>query len=585
MEISCGFDRKWIHPEENHVDAIAYDKQGNEMYLGIWQAADGEEIVLGDNSFGLWEGLVNNKPEIHRLFVVSPEVIVVLRHCLFRPDNLGDDIPAELLDGIVSSLFRIPMPTAVVEYGDHRYVSNLPPTEMGRYRATSMAFDDVFNFKITKLTPMETYAVNRTLMVNVRPSGSLTFSSKVHMLNTLLMCMYDPVTILERRDLIRLIPLLPHLDPTMRRPDVPETTLKEPHEMIDIPLFTMVIKIVTGVDTYGSRFDRAFIVFMHLGRDKSKETEFKLDLHLGLSLLRSSFLKGVPEAPPSRRRSHAQASTLLKRTPKHVYEPVFRSILNWGVARTSGFGHRSDPLSRLLDEVLITSFIDWTARRHPDVYDSLLDGRHPVLQFDGPPKEKEKEATGSKPKNRPNRRGRARLTPPKPSPDPSPVIDPASKPVDNRGSDGEILGDYIMVRFVQEILSGKATFRCDYERALAVYQLAVSDDDMENPFSVRIRADLPIMSRAPAVGVTPMTIVDSCSPKESEAFFSAMARFAENMGYPVELSGTQQQPSLATLHCEVLLVGLASSLASKDPDVVREVLRTCGLEWMLVLLA
>ena len=80
------------------------------------------------------------------------------------------------------------------------------------------------------------------------------------------------------------------------------------------------------------------------------------------------------------------------------------------------------------------------------------------------------------------------------------MIDPASKLVDKRGSDGEILGDYIMMRFVQEILAGKATFRCDYERALAIYQLAVSDDDMENPFSVRIRADLPIMSRAPAVG-------------------------------------------------------------------------------------
>ena len=81
-----------------------------------------------------------------------------------------------------------------------------------------------------------------------------------------------------------------------------------------------------------------------------------------------------------------------------------------------------------------------------------------------------------------------------------------------------------------------------------------------------------------------MAIVDSCSPKESEAFFSAMARFAENMGYPVKLSGTQQ-PSLVTLRCEALLVGLASSLAGKDPDVVREVLGTCGLQWMLVPLA
>ena len=40
-----------FNPEENHIGAIAYDKQGNdsEMYLGVWQAVDGEEFVLGDN--------------------------------------------------------------------------------------------------------------------------------------------------------------------------------------------------------------------------------------------------------------------------------------------------------------------------------------------------------------------------------------------------------------------------------------------------------------------------------------------------------------------------------------------------------
>ena len=259
----------------------------------------------------------------------------------------------------------------------------------------------------------------------------------------------------------------------MRRPNlVPEATLND--------RYSLIIKIVTRVDTYRSRFDRAFIVFMHLGSDKSR----RLNSSSTCTWVSASFVAVSSKACPKRRRpvveAHAQAAALLKRTSKHVYEPVFRSILNWGVARTSGFGHRSDPLSRLLDEVLTTSF-DWTARRHPDVYDSLLDGRHPVLQFDGPLAPKEKETTGSKPKNRPNRRGRARRTPAKPSPDPSPVIDPTYRPVT-----------------------------------------------------------------------------------------------------AVKLSGTQP---LVTWHCEALLVGLASSLASKDPDVVREVLGTCGLQWMLVPLA
>jgi hypothetical protein len=45
-------------PDEDHIDAVAYDKQANLMYLGIWEAADGDEFVLGNNSFGLWEGLL-----------------------------------------------------------------------------------------------------------------------------------------------------------------------------------------------------------------------------------------------------------------------------------------------------------------------------------------------------------------------------------------------------------------------------------------------------------------------------------------------------------------------------------------------
>ena len=45
----------------------------------IWQAAVGEEFVLTDKSFGLWEGHMNGNRGIHRLFVVSPRIVIVLR--------------------------------------------------------------------------------------------------------------------------------------------------------------------------------------------------------------------------------------------------------------------------------------------------------------------------------------------------------------------------------------------------------------------------------------------------------------------------------------------------------------------------
>jgi hypothetical protein len=135
-----------LDPNDIHHHAVAYDTQGNEAYLGIWEAADGEEFVLGHNSFGLWEGLFEGRPSIHRLFVVSPRVMIVLRNICLRPDHFPDGLPAQLLDAIHSHLFDISMPTAIPEYCDKRFVSTLSSNEdWNRYRTTKLALDDVFN--------------------------------------------------------------------------------------------------------------------------------------------------------------------------------------------------------------------------------------------------------------------------------------------------------------------------------------------------------------------------------------------------------------------------------------------------------
>ena len=39
----------------------------NALFLGIWEAADGEEFVLGANSFGLWEGVIRTCPGLQTL--------------------------------------------------------------------------------------------------------------------------------------------------------------------------------------------------------------------------------------------------------------------------------------------------------------------------------------------------------------------------------------------------------------------------------------------------------------------------------------------------------------------------------------
>jgi hypothetical protein len=46
-----------IDPDEEHFNALAYEGLADGSFLCIWEAADGEEFVLGDSSFGLWEGI------------------------------------------------------------------------------------------------------------------------------------------------------------------------------------------------------------------------------------------------------------------------------------------------------------------------------------------------------------------------------------------------------------------------------------------------------------------------------------------------------------------------------------------------
>ena len=562
-----------VDPNEDHMDAIAYDKQANFMYLGVWEAADGDEFVLGSNSFGLWEGLVDGKPEIHRFFLFSPRILVVLRVNLLRPENFhGDQIPADLRNKIVSPFFDIPLPPPVPMYrGNHR-AKGIPAAELNQYRATPAALDDVFNFKITKLTPEQTFIVNHTLMINVRPSGSITFTSKEKMRRTLWKYLFSPLAILQSQNVYRYFPLLPDVDPTLPRDrdQASDTVFKEPGEIIDIPLFTMVINSVTGVHMYGSRFNRAFTIFMHVKRGKAKQTEFLSEVHYTLRLLRNSFLQDEGKDPPSHR-THAQAAALLKSTPDHVYEPIFRSLLNWGLKQSSGFGHATDPLSRLHDEVVIVSFIDWIARMYPDVYDALVGGTHDMLKFDGPEAQPKKSRRG----------GRAHK-----SKKPSQAVELG--PV---YSDGEILGDYIMKGYMHEIIAGQTEFRSNYDRALAIHKLATSDEEMKNPFSFFTRTVLPnftarvIASSSVSEGSTKrMSMVESCSSKESKAFFDVMSRVAEKAAYtpPVPRGIEGHEEKFVVIMHHVMLVGLAKALASERSDILRVLFATGDLQQILI---
>ena len=572
-----------VDPDDKHYPAVAYDKQANMSYLGVWQAADDEEFVLGHNSFGLWEGLVGGQPEVHRLFLVSPKLMVVLRTNVFRPDVQHAHGTAHLLSFIDSDLSDIAMATPAVQYHDVLPEGGIPAEMLNDYRATNGALDDVFTFNITKLTPAQTYAVNRVMMINVSPTGSLTFTSNEIMLRTLKAYMADPVAVIQGPPryhlLLRLLeptptpPVPPSSHSRVHEPE-PEPVYLEPHEMIDIPLFTMVIEIVSGAATYPSRFASAFAVLMHLKHNKALKTEFLSEHHFLLTFLRSSLIPCPPESRPSLFRTHAEASVLMKHIPQDVYERIFRSILNWGVAETPGFGHASDRLSRLRDEVVIVAFVDWTARRQPDVYQTLLDGRHDVFKYDNASNDSDPAGAQS------NAKGKGKA--------------PASAVVEHDVSGGSTqddlrsgpIADELLSAYLYQVKHARMEFRSKYDRAFAVYQRATAHPNMTNPFSTQIRdvvADLAarfmsVLRPPPSPeSVRPMTLVDSCSRQDSKAFFHAMSVVGEKLGFAREPGGG----FVVNLLDETTLVGLASSLARERPDAIGLLFQGCDLQMLV----
>jgi hypothetical protein len=145
--------------------------------------------------------------------------------------------------------------------------------------------------------------------------------------------------------------------------------------------------------------------------------------------------------------------------------------------------------------------------------------------------------------------------------------------------------------YVNEILAGKTEFRSNYDRALAIHKLATSDEEMQNPFSDLPRMVVPsVMARIVATSsisgdsTNRMTIVESCSPQESKAFFDMMSRVAKNAAYSPPLpSGTEGgEAKIVVMVYEVVLVGLAKAFARERSDILQVLFEMPDLQRILL---
>ncbi|RDB30939.1 hypothetical protein Hypma_004903 [Hypsizygus marmoreus] len=174
-----------VDPDVENFYTLAYFGHARSRFLCIWEAADGMEFVLTKNSFGLWEGRIMGGEGAHRLFTISPRIVLVLSHTVLRPDCRPPGIHLD-------SAFRdIPLNTPIASYGS-MLTEDL--TLLLKYTNSPAAANDEFHYPMTKLSPNQTFVVNRVFLKNVQPEGLLTFSSKEKVLPTLRRYLEDPPT-------------------------------------------------------------------------------------------------------------------------------------------------------------------------------------------------------------------------------------------------------------------------------------------------------------------------------------------------------------------------------------------------------
>lgn len=369
--------RRRFDPAIEEWYALDYESLANYFFLGVWEAAEGHEFVLGGNGFGLWEGLIYGSPGAHRLYVVSPRIALVLRRTFLHQPHSND--PSILY----SCLADIPIPKPTVDHADKEFLQALSDADpemvkiaFNTYRNTPKAHDDLFTFHITKLTDRQTYAVNEVIMMNanLHHNGSLTFSSPDIMLGTLEAYMTSHNTFLGgKRSLFR--PLRQELL-RMKQEDIPPSFLpndREPlflgsdtdadHQLNILLRFT----IMKGID-FPSAYNRAYLVF-HMATDgglsntvssrirKIRETAiFKLISHLDPPL--PSFASSRP--------------VVIVETLSQEESELFFAIIGHLVDQLHVGSHSNDLLANIIYESAIIGVTEWLVRERTDVLDLLL---------------------------------------------------------------------------------------------------------------------------------------------------------------------------------------------------------------------
>ncbi|KAJ3566085.1 hypothetical protein NP233_g7223 [Leucocoprinus birnbaumii] len=345
-----------VDPKLENWFAVDYQSLANSHFFGVWEAATGCEFILANNCFGLWEGLMNGVPGLHRIFIISPRLVLILRSVLLREEVEGIASTfnhSSLLDIKTSS------PTTTL----HRGTVIDTHEALQRYRLTAAAQEDTFGYKITKLTAAQTREINEVILLNVPRDGGLVFLSKEHALKAVRchIASPDPVVQFERpRE--KFSPLLRAL----------ESHLAQGGEKVeecdaDFRLRVVLEILRRRLDRFPSEWDASYWCYKAMTADPDQSHPLVLDMRIRLTQVKAVF--SIAPGGISRRNPTAQLSNHLNEEDSNCVlgriSTVLLKLMNYERTRI-----RTD--AAFVKESVMVGLIEWMAKEKPDAIEVLV---------------------------------------------------------------------------------------------------------------------------------------------------------------------------------------------------------------------
>ena len=355
--------------------ALEYEGAANNYFLGVWLAAEESEFVLSGHTFSLWEGLIYDTPGAHRLHVLSPQIVVVLRRtCLHDPRNNQPSV-------LYSSLADIPISPPNIRYAKQDLIDILEADParrrvvMNDYRTTPEAEHDSFTYPFTRLNRQQTYAVNEVIMMytNLQREGSVVFRERNAMRETLDSYLASPHTFLGGKyKLYRPLSVqlaVPGLQVESERGQV-RSSSGEDESASDCQLNLLLGSMIQKHVTFPSAYTRAFIIF-HMTTMASSTNP----IYITMRKIRDAAIDKLPSIldPPLPGELYADSTPELVRSLTSEDSDVFFSLITPLLDQTNVKIRRSNNLlATAINEAAILGVTYWLIAERPDVLRDIL---------------------------------------------------------------------------------------------------------------------------------------------------------------------------------------------------------------------